>query len=312
MDKRRAVSRFVKATLFTGLVLVTLAASCHPDGPEQVAEAFAWNGQLAAPGTLNIRNTNGAITVEPSADNTVRVTAEARWHKGDWRRDVSFVAVPAGSDVTVCAIWNRGTCSAAGYASGRKRRGWNFSFNKSNATVAFKVQVPAGVKVDGYTMNGPITVRAAAPVKARTLNGNVVVGTAVGPVDAETLNGDVDIRMTTIGSDLGPVRAVTKNGTATAYVPDILDGRIKASTLTGELGTDFGGPAAGTRGPGRQFVTTFGQGAREYVVETLNGSAWLRLINADGSVGTAGTKAAVVVSPTGTGSVRSIQAKRIP
>ena len=297
MGKRRTAVIAIKASLFTGLVLVTLAASCHPDGPEQVAEAFAWSGELAAPATLNIRNTNGAITVEPSADNAVRVTAEVRWRKGDWKRDVTFQAVPVGSDVTVCAMWDRGTCSAAGYASGKKRRGMRFSWNRSDASIAFKVQVPAGVKVDGRTYNGPITVRAAAPVKAHTLNGDVIVGTSVGPVDAETLNGDVDIRMTTLGVEMGPVRAVTKNGTATAYVPEILDGRIKASTLTGELGTDFGGPAAGTRGPGREFVTTFGLGDREYLVQTLNGSAWLRLINADGTVGRGVTAATATAEP---------------
>jgi hypothetical protein len=145
------------------------------------------------------------------------------------------------------------------------------------------VKVPAGVRVDAWTVSGDVTVRAAAPVKARAMDGDIKVGTSVGPVNAETMNGDVDVRMTTIG-DTGAVRAVTKNGDAMAYVPEIADGRIDASTLTGELGSDFGASAISAQNVGRKLEATLGAGSRLYAVQSLNGSAWLRLINADGSV----------------------------
>lgn len=106
----------------------------------------------------------------------------------------------------------------------------------------------------------------------------------VGPVDAETVNGTVDVRMTTLG-DTGAIRAVTTNGTAVAYVPEITDGRIETSTINGRIGTDFGSiPAARNGNRAREFETSIGLGTREYVVQSLNGSAWLRLINADGTV----------------------------
>ncbi len=115
-------------------------------------------------------------------------------------------------------------------------------------------------------------------------------------MNAESVNGSVDIRMTTIG-DTGAVRAVTKNGSAVAYVPEITDGSIEASTLNGRIGSDFGGLAPSNSRAQRRFGTTIGAGARTYRVETLNGSAWLRLINADGTVGPAEPTTAAIAQP---------------
>ncbi len=271
--------------LFTALALGTLALSaCDQAGPTQTEDrAWQWSGPVDASGIVNIRNTAGEITVEPSADNQVHVVAATRWSKGDWRKDVDFQAVSALNSVTICAVWGRGECSAENYDS-RVKRG---SF-RSDAKVAFTVQVPAGVRVDAWTLSGDLAIRASAPVKAHAIDGDIKVGTAVGPVSAETVNGDVDIRMTTIGDDAGPVVATTKNGDAAAWVPEITNGRIDASTLNGAVGSDFGDLLQG-RGDRRSFETSIGTGTRKYSVQSMNGSAYLRLINADGSVAGAGS-----------------------
>jgi hypothetical protein len=279
------------------LAVGTLAAgacSMSRSGPRQNdPNAFSWNGPLAAPGMVQVRNTMGSITVEPSPDNTVHVAAATSWTRGDPKKDVQFRVVTSGAAVTVCALWRDGECTAANYSNSRQKKGISFSWSsKSDASVAFKIQVPAGVRVDAWTVQGAVNVRSSGPVRARTIDGDVKVGTAVGPVDAESMNGDVDIRMTTVG-DTGAVRAVTKNGDAVAWVPDIADGRLEASTINGAIGTDFGGPSDEARGRSRKFSTLIGAGSREYVVQTLNGSAWLRQINADGTVGTKGAEGAV-------------------
>ena len=295
MPTRFFARSLVLGSLALGAVALGSLTGCirSSSGPRKTdPNAFTWSGPLAAPGVVQVRNTNGSITVEPSADNSVHVLAATSWTRGDPTRDVKFEVVPTGGTLTICAIWNNGGCSPTDYSSGKQKRGIQFGWSsKSDASVAFTVQVPAGVKVDAMTIAGAVNVRASAPVKARTIDGNVKVGTSVGPVDAETMNGDVDIRMTTLG-EAGDVRAVTKNGTAVAWVPDITDGRVSASTLNGELGTDFGGPTGETIGRMREFKTTLGVGARSYEIQTLNGSAWLRLINADGSVGSASSAAA--------------------
>lgn len=277
-----------RAVLAGMIAACSLAAAACDDGggPRQEdPNAFAWNGTVAAPGVVRIRNTIGPITVSPSVDGQVHVRAAVSWSKGDPKKDIRYDVVPDANAVTVCAVWGSGDCSATGYNSGKKNDGISISLNnRTNARVAFTVEVPAGLRVDAWTLTGGVTVRAAAPVVARAIDGDVKVGTSVGPVIGETFNGDVDIRMTTIG-DTGTVRAETKNGTAVAYVPAISDGVIAASTLNGKLGSDFGDFTTTRDGLNRRFEWTFGAGSRRYEVSSLNGSAYLRLINPDGSVG---------------------------
>jgi hypothetical protein len=277
----------VKASFFAFLALSILALSaCDQHRPmKENANAWSWQGDLAAPATLNIRNTVGAIEVEPSTDGKVSVVAATRWSRGDASKDVKFQVVSAGNTITICAIWTRGECSEHNYSSRSKQRGVNIGWSsKSDASVAFKVRVPAGVRVDAWTVMGDVTVRAAGPVKARAVSGDIKVGTAVGPVNAETVTGDVDIRMTTVG-DTGAIRAATTNGDAVAYVPDFADGRVSASTMNGDIGSDFGTFDVSSQRIGRKLETMLGAGGRSYTVRSLNGSAWLRLINSDGSVG---------------------------
>ena len=152
------------------------------------------------------------------------------------------------------------------------------------------------MRVDAWTVLGNVTVRGSAPVTARTVDGDVKVGTAVGPVVGETVNGSVDVRMTTIG-DTGEVRAETTNGSATAYVPEIADGAVDVGTLNGRIGSDFGSATATGGVVGHEYQWSVGSGARNYKVKSLNGSAWLRLINADGSVGASSAAPAAPVAP---------------
>lgn len=283
MTRRSPFKVAVKSTFFALLALGSLAlAACRHDRPRhEEPNAWAWQGELAAPGVLQIRNTLGSITVEPATDNKVSVVASTSWTKGDPKRDLQFRGSTSGTTMTVCAIWGRGECSDHEYTSKARRGG-----SRTDARVDFAVKVPAGVRVDAWTLSGDVTVRAAAPVKARTMSGDILVGTSVGPVNAESVSGDVDVRMTTIG-DTGDVRAVTKSGDVVAYVPEISDGRIDASTLNGDIGSDFGTMTVSSQRVGRKLEATLGAGSRTYSVQSLNGSAWLRLINADGSVSVA-------------------------
>ncbi len=273
-----------------GIVCLALvvAACHHRSGPQHTdPEAFSWSGPIPPGGTLRIHDINGSIDVRPSTDGTVKLTAETRWHRGNPKREITFQAVPGDKDVTICAIWGTGTCSATQYNSNSKHS-FGGMFSSSDVEVDFTAYVPAGVKVDAGTINGSIAVTATAPVHARTINGGIKVGTSVGPVDAETISGDVDVRMTTLGEG-GPVRAVSMNGTVSAFLPTKLDAQVKLETLDGRVGTDF--PL--TVSPGAQETSrtklngVVGAGGREIEIHSMNGSAWLRRLNADGTVAAA-------------------------
>jgi hypothetical protein len=251
-------------------------------GAEQVdPAAFTWNAPVSAPSTVFVRNTNGPVEVQPATDGNVRVTAAVRWRRGDPKRDVKFEAVNGPNGPTICALWDGGTCTASGYhSSGNGLPGRLFGHG-TDASVTFTVFVPTGVKVDIVTVNGSIGVAATAPVRARSVNGTIKVATAVGPVDAETVNGNVDVRMTTLGAD-GPVRARSVNGSASAYLPEKVDGAVELSSVLGGITSDFAGGSF--TDDNKKFSATLGSGGREVNVGTVTGSAALHRLKADGTV----------------------------
>ena len=268
-----------RRTIGAVLAAALMCTACTFGGSEKSDPAlFTWTGPLAAPGTVHLRNLNGEIVVQPSPDSNVHVTASATWHKGNPNRDMSFQVVTSGSDLTICAIWGHGTCSATAYHS--SSTGFSKLFGRStDANVTLTVLVPSRVLVDATTMNGDVNVTASAPVHARTVNGDVKVGTAVGPVDAVTVNGSVDIRMTTL-TGTGSVRAESVTGDANAWLPETLDAIVSLSTVTGDVSADYGVPAV----TGKKLSATIGAGGRNVTVKSVTGSARLGRLAADGSI----------------------------
>lgn len=285
MPARNSASGFAAFAAFAAFAFLALCATGCVGGSEHVdPNAFSWSAPMAAPGELHLRNMNGRIDVKPATDGNVTVTAETRWHRGNPKKDVRFVAVPNGNDFTVCALWGKGTCTADNYnTSGNSVMRSLFSGGSGDATVNFTVYVPTGVKVDVFDLNGSVSVLATAPVKAKGINGNIKVGTSVGPVEATTINGSVDARMTTLSGD-GLVKVETMNGNASAYVPATFDGSVHVTTTNGRTGSDFALTVAGGSSRSNTLDGTVGAGTRRVEVKSVNGSAWLRKLNADGTV----------------------------
>ena len=278
------LSPAVRATALTVLAAAALGTSgCSVSGPEHSdPHVFAWNGPLAAPGRVELRNMNGTIEVKPSTDDIVHVTASARWHKGNPKTDLHFVVTNEGGTVRICVLWRKGSCTASNYTTepsfvtGFFKRG-------TDANVTLTVLVPTSIRVDAQTINGSVDVASTAPVTAKTLNGDVRVATAVGPVTGESVNGSVDIRMTTLGED-GPVRAATVNGSAAAYLPAKLDATITLGAMNGTVGSDFAVLSSGSTSERHSIKGAIGAGGRLVKVEAVNGSSWLHMLNSDGTV----------------------------
>jgi DUF4097 and DUF4098 domain-containing protein YvlB len=182
-------------------------------------------------------------------------------------------------ELLVCAMWGDDSrCTAGDYnANIRVGRG------RTDAKVYFRVEAPRGVKVDAVVINGDIRVAASAPVHARSVNGDIVVATAVGPVEAKTMNGSVDIRMASLtGTDT--VRAETMNGDALVYLPEAVDAAVELSVTNGGVSTDFP-MTAPVAGGARRLNLRLGLGTHPVRAKTMNGEAALRRLDASGRAG---------------------------
>jgi hypothetical protein len=286
--REKAVSRPRAFGLLAVAIVAPLAAGAcveRSSGPEQTdPAAFTWNTPISAPQTVYIRDSYGSIEVRPATDGNVRVTAEMRWHRGDPKREIKFETANGANGVTICAVWGTGTCDASHYKTGN---GAGISLlggkGSTDAKVNFIVYVPTGVKVDALTIAGSVGVAATAPVVAQSVTGSIKVATSVGPVDAETVTGDVDVRMTTLGPD-GRVRAETVTGSASAYVPEKLNGALDVESSIGSISSDFASDAI--KAGSKHLMATVGSGGRAVEVSTVTGVAALHKLNADGTVAT--------------------------
>ena len=257
------------------LPLVACGNESAPKGPLQVREnAFTWSGHVPSGARLSVRSFSGAIEVQPSPDDTVRVTARLEWRSGDPDRSLTMSGARVGDDALICAVWGDGSCTAGNYtASFKPGRG-------TDAKLFFTVQVPAGVRLTLTQIAGPISAAATAPVIAKTMDGDVRVATAVGPVQGETLNGSVDIRMSSLaGTD--SVIAKTLNGDAFIYVTALDDARLDLSVMNGKVESAF--PEGQPAGSGaKKLQATIGAGSRVIRGHTLNGRVALRKLDAEG------------------------------
>jgi hypothetical protein len=275
------------------LVLSAIAlAACDVSDDERPRQyrndVFVYSTTVPAGLPVYVRNLRGSITVEPSVDDSLRVAADLAW-QGDAERpsEIRFSGSASDKGVLICSIFGDADCSVdryTGKSDGGLRvgsGGARFSLGgKTNARVTFRIQVPAGVQLDLLGVDADIVSASTAPVRARTVNGDITVATAVGPVNIETVNGDIDARMTTL-SGADSVIAKTLNGTVWVFLPETAGAFVNAATTNGELTTDFPLLTAPT-GTRKKLEATLGAGGTPVYVRTLNGTVGIGRLDAEG------------------------------
>lgn len=258
------------------LVAALLVAGCDEEtGPLQVREnAFAWSAQIPVGATLSVRSMRGDIKVDVGTDDTARVTARIEWRRGNPDESLRMSGSRQGADALICAVWGDGSCSRGDYNAQLGKR-------STDAKVFFTITVPAGVKLDLVDIDGDVTASASAPVRAQTMNGDVLVVSSVGPVQGETMNGSVDIRMSSlVGTD--SVIAKTLNGSVFVYLPDPVDAAIDIGVTNGSVSTDF--PYTSTGEASRKNIrAVLGAGSRAVYARSMNGEVSLRRLSSDGT-----------------------------
>ncbi len=234
-------------------------------------DAFSWAGRVTD-GPVWIRNLNGAITVERSSGDSVVVTGQKSWRRGD-PASVEIVAVPSNGSVTICALWTAGTahCGAGGVYNVKDLKGHN------DVAVRFVVRLPDGVALDASTVNGAVTAGAvAAPLVIETVNGSVIVTDAGGAVKATTVNGSITAALAAAGAQELDLKTV--NGSIRVRVPSDINAQLEASTVNGKVHSDLPLQVVGRINP-RRLQATIGGGGTLLRFKTVNGSVTLATLD---------------------------------
>jgi DUF4097 and DUF4098 domain-containing protein YvlB len=247
------------------MLLLTAAVLAALQGTAQDPE-FRWTGNLAAGKTLEVRGINGNVSAAATSGRGASVTALKRSR----RSDISSVEIRVeehADGVIICAVYpaqrdNEG-CSERRHRNGRDN-------DNNDVSVNFTVQVPAGVKFVGRTVNGNVEANGlGADASISTVNGNVEVSTS-GMAEATTVNGNVNV---TVGRAdwAGSAEFHTVNGDVTVALPGSASTEVTASTVNGDISTDFPLTVQGRFGP-RRLSGTIGRGGRTLSLKTVNGS----------------------------------------
>jgi DUF4097 and DUF4098 domain-containing protein YvlB len=135
------------------------------------------------------------------------------------------------------------------------------------------VRVPKGVGLIGRTVNGEVEAQdLQGDVNAETVNGKIQISTS-GKAEARTVNGNIIARCSMKSAAL-----TTVNGSITLQTPSLTNSAFRAETKNGAVTTDF--RIAGHNGfSSRRLGGKHGNGSREIMLKTVNGSIQLRRLS---------------------------------
>jgi len=262
--------------------------SCSAIAQAEKTEEFHWVGQVAGGQAIEIKGINGGITAEPAPGAEIEVIAlkKARYSNPS---DVDIKVVPHASGVTICAVYpteysdrpnacepGRGVFVQRDKTERRESSG-TVNVRHNDVSVEFRVRVPVGVEFVGRTINGEISAKSlSGNVDTHTVNGSIDISTK-GYARAKTVNGEINAKMGRVDWSEA-LEFKTVNGGIDLDFPPSLSTKIQADTFNGEISSDFPLRVLG-RVSRKHMSGTIGDGGRELLLKTLNGSIRVRRVS---------------------------------
>ncbi|HMC56197.1 MAG TPA: hypothetical protein VKH19_13535, partial [Gemmatimonadaceae bacterium] len=216
--------------------IMTAAALCLAAFATATAQDFNWHGRIAAGKRLEVKGVSGDVraVLASGAEAVVNARKHARRSDPD---DVEIKVVQSDEGVTICAVYPTPPRAREENSCEPGDR-WHSSTDNNDVVVDFEVQVPAGVEFNGQTVNGEMSAEGLkGDVKASTVNGSVRVSTT-GLAEASTVNGSVYAEMGHANWN-DELEFSTVNGGITLILPGKLDTELRASTVNGEIDSDY-------------------------------------------------------------------------
>jgi DUF4097 and DUF4098 domain-containing protein YvlB len=252
--------------------LVTVAVLSLTALATATAQDFNWHGRIASGKRLEVKGVNGDVRATLTSGAEAVVTARKHARRSD-PDDVEIKVVESDDGITICAVYPTPPRAREENSCEPGER-WHSSTENNDVVVDFDVQVPAGVLFNGRTVNGEMSAEGLkADVRASTVNGSVRVSTT-GLAEASTVNGSVYAQMGRADwtSDL---EFSTVNGGITLIMPGKLDAEVRASTVNGDIESDWPMTVTG-RFNNRRLRGTIGAGGRGLSLSTVNGEIRLK------------------------------------
>src|SRR5438093_2840953 len=236
------------------------------------AQDFNWHGRIAAGKRIEVKGVNGDVraVLTSGAEPVMNARKEARPSEP---AEVEIKVGESDEAIPICAVYptpprarQESTCEPGDR--------WHSTTENNDVTVDFEVQVPAGIEFNGQTVNGEMSAEGLkGDVRASSVNGSVRVSTT-GLAEASTVNGSVYAQMGR-ADWTNDLEFSTVNGGITLILPGKLDTDVRATTVNGDIETDWPLMITG-RFSNRRIRGTIGAGGRALSLSTVNGEIRLK------------------------------------
>ena len=240
--------------------------------PNQAEDQFRWTGRVAQGKSIEVKGINGSISAEPASGDQLEVTAIKTGRRSD-PAQVNIKVVEHAGGVTICAVYpsdDPGEPNSCEPGQGHGR----MNVRNNDVKVDFKIRVPAKVDLISRTVNGEINALGlAGNVESHTVNGSINISTS-GYAQAKTVNGDISAKLSDANWP-GALDFKTVNGGISVNLPSETNSSVDASTVSGDISSDFQLTILGTMSR-KHLSGTIGGGGRELNLKTVNGSIHLR------------------------------------
>ena len=265
MEVRPARLRLSTAGAIAAAVLAVGGCTLNLSNKAEARNQWQRHYTLAQGGTLDVRNTNGIIRIEPADGNTVEITAD---------RVVQAATDEAARD-GLAKFDIRETVAPDHIAIDSSNRGPGVMLNLSRHA-DYHIRVPQWTNLTLETTNGTIDLagpRLSGTFHAETTNGSITAVGLENNTTAETTNGAVTLEVTRLGDE--GLTVTTTNGAIAVALPTNLKARISARVTNGTISPQ-GIDLAVSEQSKHRLDGTIGGGGPSIKLETTNGGIQIK------------------------------------
>ena len=243
-------------------VLLTALFSLVTVARASVTETFTHTYAVNPDVTIRLENVNGDIDITAWDKAEVSLVAEKRAKDDD---ELHRVEIIIDADPAHLSIKTK-------YA---KKSGFFFFGNWGNASVHYKLLVPAGARLDKIdSVNSDIAVTGVhGNVNLETVNGSIEAKGVAGDAKLESVNGGLRADFDSTDK-VQEIKLESVNGRAEVTLPKGANASVKTSSVNGSTRVDQ--PIRLSKSGRHSLSGEIGTGGPRIEIETVNGSIAIR------------------------------------
>ncbi len=238
------------ATFFGLLFGLILALGVHAHATE--TEEFHKTYPLAADGVFALSNVNGNVQIRGWDQNNVQVDAVKYADDREYLQELRIEVSASQNSITIETKYPE-------------------HMNNRHGRVEYTISMPRGARIRKLDLvNGKLSIEGVrGDITANTVNGEMNVTGAGGDLHLDSVNGRINASVAQLGHSL---KFSCVNGQLSVTLPSDANAFLKASTVNGDISTDFGANVEHARyGPGASLNAQLGSGGSDVKLSTVNG-----------------------------------------